>query len=433
MYRMLTLEQAQTAILAGVRRGERTEGVPLARAPGRWLAADVVSRVDYPGFDNSAMDGYAVRVADLADGSEARVAHREGSPTRSARSSGHKTERGGGLTAGGFRLPLSGEARCGDAPGVLAPGTAMRIFTGAPLPAGADTVVIQEDVKRENDTVVFPHRVEVDQNIRRRGEDFRAGETLYGRGRRLRDFDLALLAAAGIAEVTVCARPRALVVATGDELVAPGVPLKPGEIYESNRLTTLALLEALGAEAVDGGTAPDDPAALRALLRDAADYDFIVTSGGVSVGDHDVVKQVFVEIGKIDFWKARVKPGKPIAFGHVGNRAHFFALPGNPVSSLVTFKLFVEPALIAWHGGTPAATYLSATTTTDFHRRSGRTEFLRARLYSEDGRLCAQPLKGQGSHMVGPLRDTNGLIRVEADSAGFACGETVRVMPLDGF
>ncbi len=398
---MLTLEQAQAAILAGVRRGALTETVPLTRAPGRWLATDVVSRVDYPGFDNSAMDGYAVRTADLA--------------------------------ARGFRLPLAGEARCGDAPGTLAPGAAMRIFTGAPLPAGADTVVIQEDVKREENSVMFPDGVETDQNIRRRGEDFHAGDTLYARGRRLRDFDLALLAAAGIAEVTVCARPRALVVATGDELIAPGVPLGPGEIYESNRLTTLALLEALGAEAVDGGTAPDDPAALRALLRDAADYDFIVTSGGASVGDHDVVKRVFAEIGEIDFWKARIKPGKPIAFGRVGTRAHFFALPGNPVSSLVTFKLFVEPALVAWHGGTPATTYLPATATADFHRRSGRTEFLRARLYSEDGRLCAQPLKGQGSHMVGPLRDTNGLIRVEADSDGFARGDVVRVMPLDAF
>ncbi len=398
---MLTLEQAQAAILAGVRCSERTETVPLARATGRWLAADVAARVDYPGFDNSAMDGYAVRVADLVER--------------------------------GFRLPLSGEARCGGPPGVLAPGTVMRIFTGAPLPAGADTVVIQEDVKREDDAVVFPHAVEADQNIRRRGEDFRAGEVLYAHGRRVRGFDLALLAAAGVAEVTVRARPRALVVATGDELVAPGAPLKPGEVYESNRLVTLALLDALGAETVDGGTVRDDPAALRALLRDARDFDFIVTSGGASVGDHDVVKQVFAELGEINFWKARIKPGKPLAFGHVGARAHFFALPGNPVSSLVTFKLFVEPALIAWHGGAPAATYLSAEATADFRRRPGRTEFLRARLSSEDGRLCARPLKGQGSHMVGPLRDTNGLIRVEADSAGFARGDTVRVMPLDGF
>ncbi len=413
---MLTLEQAQAAILAGVRRGERAETVPLARATGRWLAADVVARVDYPGFDNSAMDGYAVRVADLA--------------------------------AHGFRLPLAGEARCGDAPGVLAPGATLRIFTGAPLPAGADTVVIQEDVKREsatatslsrgprldpigeNDTVVFPNGVETDQNIRRRGEDFRAGDPLYARGRRLRGFDLVLLGAAGVAEVKVCARPRALVVATGDELVAPGVPLKPGQIYESNSLATLALLAVLGAEAVDGGTVRDDPAALRALLRDAADYDFIVTSGGASVGDHDVVKQVFAEIGEIDFWKARIKPGKPVAFGRVGSRAHFFALPGNPVSSLVTFKLFVEPALVAWHGGESTATYLPAIAVADFHRRAGRTEFLRARLYGEDGRLYVQPLKGQGSHMVGPLRDTNGLIRIEADSTGFARGDSVRVLPL---
>ncbi len=201
-------------------------------------------------------------------------------------------------------------------------------------------------------------------------------------------------------------------------------------MYESNSLATLALLEALGAEAVDGGTVRDDPQALRALLRDAADFDFIVTSGGASVGDHDVVKQVFAEIGEINFWKARIKPGKPVAFGHVGDRAHFFALPGNPVSSLVTFKLFVEPALIASHGGAPASTYLPAAAAADFHRRPGRTEFLRARLYGEDGRLNGQPLKGQGSHRVGPLRDTNALIRVEAESDGFETGHTVTAIPL---
>jgi molybdopterin molybdotransferase len=223
-----------------------------------------------------------------------------------------------------------------------------------------------------------------------------------------------------------------LVVATGDELAAPGVALTPGQVYESNRPATLALAAALGAEAVDGGTARDDPAVLRALLRDAQDFDFIVTSGGASVGDHDIVKQVFAEIGEINFWKARVKPGKPIAFGHVGDRAHFFALPGNPVSSLVTFKLFVEPALRAWHHAAPAQPLLTAVAARGFRRRPGRTEFLRARLETVDGMLRAMPLQGQGSHMVGPLRDTNGLIRVEADSPGFEAGEDVRVLPLSG-
>jgi len=395
---MLNLEQAQAAILAAVRRGSRTETVPLVQALGRYTATALNARTDHPAFDNSAMDGYAVRVADLA--------------------------------AHDFRLPLAGEARCGAAPGTLASATTMRIFTGAPLPAGADTVVMQEDVQVKNGAVTLPRSVVPDQNLRRRGEDFRLGDVLYAPGRRLSAWDLALLATAGVAEVAVYARPRALVVATGDELVAPGVPLKPGQIYESNRLATLSLLAQLGADVSDGGTVRDDPAALRALLARSGDFDFIVTSGGASVGDYDVVKQVFAEIGEIKFWKVRIKPGKPIAFGHVGERTHFFALPGNPVSSLVTFKLFVEPAVYAWHYAHAPALTLLAQAANGFRHRPGRTEFLRAHLYNQDGRLLVDALKGQGSHMLGPLRETNVLIRVEAESDGFEAGSTVTVIPL---
>ncbi|MEK7207587.1 MAG: molybdopterin molybdotransferase MoeA, partial [Pseudomonadota bacterium] len=297
---MLTLEEAQAAILAGVTPGAESETVPLADALGRYVARETRAVVDNPAFDNSAMDGYAVHAADLI--------------------------------AADFVLPLAGESRCGDAPGKLSPGTTRRIFTGAPIPAGADSVVIQEDIKLQNASVIFPKTVQPGSNIRRRGEDFRAGDTLYAPGHRLSVYDLALLSAAGVAEIPVYKRARALVVATGDELVAPGTPLKPGQIYESNRLTTLLQLRQLGVETVDGGTVRDDTAALRALLESAGDYDFVVTSGGASVGDHDLVKKVFSEIGEINFWKAKIKPGKPIAFGSVGRRAHFFALPGNPVS-----------------------------------------------------------------------------------------------------
>jgi len=396
---MLTLEEARDAILAEISPATATETVALADAHGRFCAQELHAHVDNPPFDNTAMDGYAVRAADLV--------------------------------AAGFVLPCQGESRCGNAPSRLAPGTTMRIFTGAPLPAGADTVVIQEDVKREGDKVVFPRSVQPGSHLRLRGEDFRQGDLLYPPGRRLGAFDLALLSVAGVAQVPVYDRARALVVATGDELVTPGTPLRPGQIYESNRLATLLLLRELGVEAVDGGTARDDPAALRDLLRNAVDFDFVITSGGASVGDHDLVKQVFAEIGEIKFWKVKVKPGKPIAFGHVGARTHFFALPGNPVSSLVTFKLFVEPALIAWHHGVPRLPQLAATATNDFRRHPGRTEFLRARLTSENGRLSATVLRGQGSHMLGPIRETNGFIRVEADSAGFRQGETVTAIPLD--
>jgi molybdopterin molybdotransferase len=395
---MLSLAEAQAAILTRIQPATRTEMLPLARAVGRFAATALKALVDNPAFDNSAMDGYALSSRDFA--------------------------------ANAGVLPLAGESRCGSAPQPLTPGTCMRIFTGAPLPAGADTVVMQEDVELDGKRVRFPKDTRIGAHVRRRGDDFHAGDILYAPGRRLGVYDLALLSAAGVAEVSVTVRPRALVVATGDELVAPGQALQPGQIYESNRLATLLQLEALGAEAVDGGTVRDDPAALRALLKDAADYDFIITSGGASVGDHDLVKQVFAEIGEISFWKAKIKPGKPVAFGRLGARAHFFALPGNPVSSLVTFKLFVEPALYAWHHSQSTALELPAIAANGFKRQPGRMEFLRARLWSENGELQAEALTGQGSHQIGTLRLTNGFIRVGEDSPGFAVGEQVTALPL---
>lgn len=395
---MLTLHEAQSAILARIRPATDTEPVPLLRARGRFLAEAVVARVDNPAFDNSAMDGYALAHADLA--------------------------------ARGFVLPVHGESSCGSRPQQLAPGSAMRIFTGAPLPAGADTVVMQEDVQRDGDAARFPADTRPGNQVRRRGEDFRAGDTLYERGRRLSSYDLALLSAAGVPEVAVYRRARALVVATGDELMVPGQPLAPGQIYESNRLATCLQLEALDIDVTDGGIVRDDPQALRALLARSADYDFVVTSGGVSVGDHDLVKQVFAEIGEISFWKVKIKPGKPVAFGRVGERTHFFALPGNPVSSLVTFKLFVEPALYAWHHGRQPWLQLPATATNAFRRHVGRIEFLRARLFSDGAELRAECLAGQGSHMLGPIRHTNGFICIGEDSTGFAAGERVTVIPL---
>lgn len=395
---MLTLEEAQSAILTRVRAADRVDTVPLMRASGRFVAQGLKAVVDNPAFDNSAMDGYALAHLDLA--------------------------------AHGSSLPVVGESSCGSAPQTLKAGTAMRIFTGAPLPAGADTIVMQEDVTRDGERARFPADAKAGVHVRRRGEDFRAGELLYAAGKRLGVYDLALLSTAGLAQIPVYARPRVLVVATGDELVAPGQPLKPGQIYESNRLATLLQLEALGAEAIDGGTVRDEPAALRSLLKSASDYDFIITSGGASVGDHDLVKQVFAEIGEISFWRAKIKPGKPVAFGRLGECAHFFALPGNPVSSLVTFKLFVEPALYAWHHSHQPVWELPAITTNSFRRQPGRMEFLRARLYSENGELKAECLKGQGSHMVGTLRQTNGFIRIAEDSAGFVPGERVSALPL---
>ncbi len=395
---MLTVEQALASVVAGIRAADETEVVAVAEADGRFLAVDAVARVDNPPFDNSAMDGYAIRRADLP-----------------------------ALT---LKLPVAGESRCGDLIKGLADDSAMRIFTGAPLPSGADTVVPQEDVRREGEEVFFAELPALGANIRHRGEDFGAGTVLYRRGRRLRAVDLALLTTAGLDKIEVFRCPRALVVATGDELAPAGAAIAPGQIYESNRLAALLQMRALGVCTDDGGIVRDDIQALRAALAPARRYDFVITCGGASVGDHDLVRDVFAEIGEIALWNVRLKPGKPFAFGRVGERTHFFALPGNPVSSLVTYKLFVEPAVVAWNHGEPQRPELTASAVNGFHRRPGRTEFLRARMYTEAGDLCVQVLSGQGSHMLGTLRDTNALIRVEAESPGFESGARVRVIPL---
>ena len=398
-YIMLTLEQAQAAIIEGIIPASDTETIDLGQSPGRFLAQTATAQVANPAFDNSAMDGYAVNISDLQQ---------------------HE-----------FRLPLQGESRCGitEKP-VLQPASTMRIFTGAPLPEGADAVVIQENITQEGGDISFPQDVQPGQNIRTMGEDFNIGDVLYAPGHRLRSSDAALLASAGVPSLQVYRQPRALVVATGDELVALGQPLQFGQIYESNRQTTILMLQQLGVVVDDGGTIADDAAALEAMLDAAADYDFIISSGGVSVGDHDLVKQVFAKRGEIQFWKARIKPGKPIAFGRISERTHFFALPGNPVSSLVTFKLFVEPGLYAWSHSQREYPLLQIKSGSDFKRKSGRMEFLRARMFQDGDGLLVEMLSGQGSHMLRPLSQANCLIQVDEDSSGFAAGDIVRVLPL---
>jgi molybdopterin molybdotransferase len=400
---MLTLEQAQAAIADAVNAADTVEAVPLAEADGRFVAQSATAIVDNPAFDNSAMDGYAVNTQALVDNN--------------------------------FVLPLVGESACGDQPGELAANSCMRIFTGAPVPAGADAVVIQEDIKVERDPgktkIHFPQTTQPGQNIRRTGEDFKTGDVFFATGHRLTAADLALLSSAGVAEIKVWRRPRALVVATGDELVAPGQPLQPGQIYESNRLATSLLLQGLGVDVTDGGNVRDEPDAVREVFAKAGDYDFVITSGGVSVGDHDLIKDVFSEIGKIDFWKVKIKPGKPVAFGHIGERCHFLGLPGNPVSSLVTFKLFLEPALYAWNHASFRLQQLQAVLENDHARHAGRTEFLRAHIYVDaDGQLHAFVLPGQGSHMIGTLAEANGLVRMEDDVSELKRNETVQVILL---
>ncbi len=397
---MLSLEQAREAILAKIIPASETTAIPLDQALNHYVGTTLTAQVDNPAFDNSAMDGYAINCKDLDE-------------------------------ANGYQLSLIGEAACGSAPAQLAPNSTMRIFTGAPLPQGADSVVMQENIEvSDGGKITFPEEVKIGGNIRRRGEDFKKGDNLYNSGHQITSNDLALLATAGIAQPIVWTPPRILVIATGDELISPGDTLQPGQIYESNRLTTIAQLAELGVTHVDSDTLRDDPNILREHFAGAQNYDFIITSGGASVGDYDLVKQIFSEIGEISFWKARIKPGKPIAFGRVGERSHFFALPGNPVASLVTFKLFIEPALIHWHHGTFHDPQLQARALGPYQRRPGRREFLRAQLSIDNGILCAMPLPGQGSHMVRPLNQTNGFIVVNETSSGFKDGDTITAIPL---
>lgn len=396
---MLSLDQAQAQIHAGIRTAAKNESVNLVDAVGRFLAEPLLARVANPAFDNSAMDGYALNYEDfqgLSDGS----------------------------------LPLHGEASCGDVPGRLQSGTAMRIFTGAPMPAGADTVMIQENAQVKDGRVYFSRAPRRGENVRYLGEDFEPGQTLYQTGHRINAMDISLLAANGYPCVSVFIRPRVLVVATGNELVPAGLPLQAGQIYESNKTSTIAHLQQLGAVVKDGGIVEDNESSLRKVLDQAHDFDFIITSGGASVGDHDLVKRVFQSLGNIEFWKIRIKPGKPVAFGHLADRCHFFALPGNPVSSLVTFLIIVVPALQVWNHSQVGHMALPATALNDFSRTAGRMEFLRARLTLVNGQLMAETLSGQGSHMIGTLARTNGLLRVEEDCEGFKQGDTVSVMPL---
>ncbi len=352
--------------------------LPTDQALMRVLAEDVVSGVDVPPHDNSAMDGYALRLSDW--------------------------QQAGGV---GAALPQAQRIAAGQVGAALPPGACARIFTGAPIPDGADAVVMQEHSQRATqgepggDLVTFTQPVQAGQNIRRRGEDIACGQVVLSAGHRLGAAALGVAASVGRAELTVFAQPRVGVLTTGDELVMPGQPLPPGGIYNSNRHTLLGLARAAGAEPLDLGTVPDRLDTTRAALRAAAQScDLVITSGGVSVGEEDHLRQAVLAEGGLDFWALAIKPGKPFVFGWLrradGSRALYMGLPGNPVASLVTFLLLARPA-IGWLAGEgwqlPRATTLPAA----FHwpKPDKRREFLRARL-NEAGELELHPHQGSG-------------------------------------
>jgi molybdopterin molybdotransferase len=372
--------------------------VVLRQALGQVLAEAVVSNIDVPGWDYSAMDGYAVRACDCPDAD--------------------------------IELPVSQRIPAGAAPSPLAPGTAARIFTGAPVPSGANAVVMQE-VCEETDCGVRIHTlVEQDSNIRRRGEDIAAGDEVVAAGTRLLPQHLGLAASVGVAELTVCRRPRVALFASGDELVMPGESLAPGKIYNSNLFTATALLQALGCEVVDLGIVEDTLEATKeALKRGAQEADLVFASGGVSVGEEDHVKPAVEALGSLDMWKIAIRPGKPVAFGHVDGTP-FIGSPGNPVSLFVTFVLFVRPFILRMQGRDDwRGEGMQVTADFDWPRPDKRREFHRARLeYDELGvaRVSVHPSRSSG--VLSSVTWANGLA-VIPEGKVLKRGEAVTFLP----
>ncbi|MDT3708360.1 MAG: molybdopterin molybdotransferase MoeA [Thiobacillus sp.] len=361
---MLSADQLLDALLERSRGVTATETVAVNAALGRVLARPLTSAITVPSFDNSAMDGYAVRVADVA--------------------------------VAGVRLPVSQRILAGAVGAPLQPGTAARIFTGAPVPPGADAVLMQEDCATAGEHVVINRLPRPGENIRRAGEDIAAGAQILAAGTRIGAAEMGLAASVGMTELPVFKRLKVACFFTGDELVSPGNSLRPGQIYNSNRYTLTGLLNGLGCELTDFGIVPDTLEATEAALAGAASIaDVVITSGGVSVGEADFVKDAVEKLGRIEMWKVAMKPGKPIVYGRVGD-SDFIGLPGNPVSAFVTFCLFVRPFLLT-RMGAAAAMYHAFAVQADFTwaRPGARREFLRAQL-QPDGRLALFPNQSSG-------------------------------------
>ncbi|MCG5244901.1 molybdopterin molybdotransferase MoeA [Methylorubrum extorquens] len=377
-----------------------TETVPLGLADGRIAAEDVFAHHDLPPFANAAVDGYAVRFADLEVGTETV-------------------------------LPVSGRLAAGAAAAELPLGTAIRIFTGAPMPPGADTVFMQEDVRREGDRVVLPSGLKPGANARPAGEDLAASGLAIPAGRRLRPQDLALAAATGHAQIAVRRRLRVAVFSTGDELTEPGAPLRPGAIHDSNRVLLVTLLTRLGVAVDDLGILRDDPVTLPARLAEAArDHDLILTSGGVSTGEEDHVKTAVDAQGRLMLWRLAIKPGRPVAVGLVAG-APFVGLPGNPVAVYITLLFVVRP-LLARLGGARYEPPLSWPVRAGFsyRKKAGRREFVRVSLVrSGAGDLEAQKFPRDGAGVLTSLTESDGLVELPDDATRVSPGDSLAYYP----
>jgi molybdopterin molybdotransferase len=395
----LHVEKAREAIRACISPVMEEESLSIRQALGRVLAQDIVPAINVPAHDNSAMDGYAVRFADL------------GQPLQ---------EIGTALAGKPFA-------------GALGPGQCVRIMTGAVLPAGADTVVIQEIVKREGNRILVPPGQKRAQNVRYAGEDLEVGVAVLADGKLLRPAELGLIASLGIGEVRVKRKVRVAFFSTGDELASIGTVLKEGEVYDSNRYTLHGMLERLGVEIRDLGVVRDEPASLESALRKAANADAIITTGGVSVGEADFVRKLMASLGEVLFWKIAMRPGRPMAFGRIG-QAWLFGLPGNPVAVMVTFYQFVRDALLHLAGRKDdyALPLLRVPSSQPIRKLPGRTEYQRGILFREAGEWKVKTTGQQGSGVLRSMSEANCFIVLEHERGAVKAGEPVSVQLMEG-
>jgi molybdopterin molybdotransferase len=403
---LMPVDEIERLILARVAPVGETEVVGLADAPGRVTAADIVAGVDLPPFDNSAVDGYAVRHTDLHAGAETRLT------VVDRVAAGHSGTR------------------------ALGPGEAIRIFTGAPMPAGADTVFMQEDCRVDAGVVVVPPGLKPGANRRLAGEDIRAGMVAIPAGRRLAPQHVALAAASNVTALPVRRRVRVALFSTGDEIVEPGSPRPAAALYDSNRRLLAAMLARLATEVTDLGILPDEPAALAAALAAAARaHDVVLTSGGVSTGEADHVRDAVEQVGRLVFWRVAIKPGRPVAMGVIpseaGSGAAFVGLPGNPVAVFVTFVRVVRPLLLRLAGASPEPMIaLPVRLGFPYRKKQGRREYVRVTLHrAPDGAIEAQKYPQDGAGIITSLTETDGLAELTEELTAIEPGATVGFLP----
>ncbi|MBT4836024.1 MAG: molybdopterin molybdotransferase MoeA [Methylococcales bacterium] len=404
-HNLMTIDEANVIINESINKIISLEIVAIRDSLNRILASDIISKINVPSDINSAMDGYAIKYNDLVENSITKL------------------KIVGTSFAG---KPWHGKLNCGET---------IRIMTGAVLPGTADSVIMQEHVNRNDDYITIEGCHKKSQNVRGIGEDVNVGDVILKKGKLIRPAEMGLLASMGISEIKVMQKLRVAFFSTGDELQPLESTLSSGQIYDSNRYSLFGMLSRLGVELIDLGVIKDDKELIRQTFISAAECaDVVITSGGVSVGDADYVKEILDEQGTITFWKLAIKPGKPLAFGKM-NQSLFFGLPGNPVSVMATFYMIVQPALLTMMGHQNTQVFtVQARVLSDIKKRPGRLEFQRGILQQEKGQpLTVNSTGGQGSHMMTSMSNANCFIVLEQDNDGVKKGEMVNIILFDGF